>query len=292
MANVLSDRVAELRKERSLTQEQLGQLVGVSAQAVSKWEKGGAPDVELLPLLADRLGVTIDTLFGRSQEEIEDMPHTLLRWLESLPVEQRPDRLFRLLATTFTELTTMGHDFYIDVPGNVQPSCYAPDRSWLRSVLQLKNALCLAIPAEDFPFYMLLPEPTEGYVSQLAPNEEYRRLFSALSMEGSLELLRYLYAHKEAFYSVPALANRVGLPQEQVETVVEALEQCSLLRRQSIEMEDGSADVYIVHNNAGLIPLLYLARWAMERDDAWIVCWSTRHRPLLAPPEPTRRTDP
>ena len=69
MADVLSGRIAELRKERGLTQEQLGQLVGVSAQAVSKWEKGGAPDVELLPALADRLGVTIDGLFGREEDK-------------------------------------------------------------------------------------------------------------------------------------------------------------------------------------------------------------------------------
>ena len=58
MNNCLSEHIASLRKERGLTQEQLGQLVGVSAQAVSKWEKGGAPDVELLPTLADRLGVS------------------------------------------------------------------------------------------------------------------------------------------------------------------------------------------------------------------------------------------
>ena len=53
MASLLSECIAELRRARNLTQEQLGQLVGVSAQAVSKWEKGGAPDVELLPALAD-----------------------------------------------------------------------------------------------------------------------------------------------------------------------------------------------------------------------------------------------
>ena len=286
MANLLSDRIAELRKERGLTQEQLGQLVGVSAQAVSKWEKGGAPDVELLPALADRLGVTIDTLFGRSQEEIEDMPRMLTRWLEAIPAERRPDQLFRLLATTFTSLTTMGHDFYIDMSGTVMPSCYTPSHDWLRSVLNLTNAICLAIPAEDFPFYMLLPEPTEGYASQLASDEEYRSLFSALSMEGSLELLRYLYGQKEAFYSIPALANRVGLPQEQVGSVVEALAQCNLLRRRSIELEEGSTDVYIVHDNAGFIPFLYLARWFMEKNDTWAVGWGLRERPILVPPEP------
>ncbi len=45
----IGGRIAALRKERGLTQEQLGRQVGVSAQAVSKWENGGAPDVELLP---------------------------------------------------------------------------------------------------------------------------------------------------------------------------------------------------------------------------------------------------
>ena len=42
MNQPLSDTITRLRKERGLTQEQLGQLVGVSAQAVSKWEKGGS----------------------------------------------------------------------------------------------------------------------------------------------------------------------------------------------------------------------------------------------------------
>lgn len=288
MSCLLSERIAELRKERGFTQEQLGQLVGVSAQAVSKWEKGGAPDVELLPALADRLGVTIDTLFGRSREEIEDMPQMLIRWLEAIPAERRPDQFFRLLAATFPSLTTMGHDFYVDVAATVLPSCYTPDRSWLRSGLDLFNAIGIVIPAEDFPLYMLLPEPPEGYVSQLASDEEYRRLFSALSMEGSLELLRYLYGQKEAFYSVPALANRAGLPLEQVGLVVEALAQCNLLRRRSIELEEGSTDVYVIHDNLSFVPFLYMARWLMEKDDAWVVCWQTRKRPILAPPEPNK----
>ena len=96
MANVLSERVAELRRERGLTQEQLGQLVGVSAQAVSKWEKGGAPDVELLPALADRLGVTIDELFGREGGEAVDAEKAAGRWLCGFPPKERFDQLCRL----------------------------------------------------------------------------------------------------------------------------------------------------------------------------------------------------
>ena len=68
MLDQLNERIAALRKERGFTLEQLGQMVGVSAQAVSKWEKGGAPDVSLLPAVADALGVSIDSLFGRVEE--------------------------------------------------------------------------------------------------------------------------------------------------------------------------------------------------------------------------------
>ena len=65
MAYILSERIAELRRERGLTQEQLGQPLGVSAQAVSKWEKGGAPDVELLPALAGWGSPSTPSLAGK-----------------------------------------------------------------------------------------------------------------------------------------------------------------------------------------------------------------------------------
>ena len=77
MLDQLNERIAALRKERGFTLEQLGQMVGVSAQAVSKWEKGGAPDVSLLPAVADALGVSIDSLFGRVEEGLDvkaDLP--------------------------------------------------------------------------------------------------------------------------------------------------------------------------------------------------------------------------
>ena len=60
----LGVRIAQLRKERNLTQDALSQKLGVSPQAVSKWETGiGCPDIALLPVIADALGVTINDLF-------------------------------------------------------------------------------------------------------------------------------------------------------------------------------------------------------------------------------------
>lgn len=54
-----------LRSEKGITQEELAREIGVSFQAVSKWETGTTtPDVALLPVLAAYFGITIDTLFG------------------------------------------------------------------------------------------------------------------------------------------------------------------------------------------------------------------------------------
>lgn len=61
--------IARKRKELGLTQEQLGDALGVSYQAVSKWENElSSPDISALPLLADTLGMSIDALFGRGTE--------------------------------------------------------------------------------------------------------------------------------------------------------------------------------------------------------------------------------
>ena len=68
-----------------MTQEALSKAVSISAQAVSRWECGGAPDVALLPAVADALGVTIDALFGREGGEKVDMVEAVWRWMFTIP---------------------------------------------------------------------------------------------------------------------------------------------------------------------------------------------------------------
>lgn len=63
-------RILRRRKEKGLTQEALANKLGVSNQAVSKWEGDVCcPDLQLLPLLADTLELSLDELFGRESKE-------------------------------------------------------------------------------------------------------------------------------------------------------------------------------------------------------------------------------
>ena len=60
----IGETIKKLRKAKGMTQEELAETVNVSFQAVSKWENGGSPDIEMLPVLANTFGVTIDELMG------------------------------------------------------------------------------------------------------------------------------------------------------------------------------------------------------------------------------------
>ena len=82
----LGKRIAALRKEKGLTQEQLAEKVGVSAQAVSKWENDvSCPDITLLPLLADLSGVSVDELLGVKPVE----PHVIILDKDEAPREEK-----------------------------------------------------------------------------------------------------------------------------------------------------------------------------------------------------------
>ena len=76
----LGTNIACYRRRAGLTQDMLSMQMGVSMQAVSKWERGiSLPDVSLLPALAKALDVTIDALFAEPEERapllhIEEVP--------------------------------------------------------------------------------------------------------------------------------------------------------------------------------------------------------------------------
>lgn len=64
---VLGDNIQRYRRRLGLTQYQLAHKIGVTYQAISKWETGrGTPDISLLPELARVFGCSIDDLFSCS----------------------------------------------------------------------------------------------------------------------------------------------------------------------------------------------------------------------------------
>ena len=70
---MICENIQILRKKRSLTQEALAELVGVTRQTIAKWESGeSAPDLPLAGRLASALDVTLDELVEAPREDLEN----------------------------------------------------------------------------------------------------------------------------------------------------------------------------------------------------------------------------
>ena len=60
----IGEKIKSLRKAKNISQEVLAKYLGISFQAVSKWEKGDTmPDVAMIPAIASFFGVSTDELF-------------------------------------------------------------------------------------------------------------------------------------------------------------------------------------------------------------------------------------
>ena len=69
----IGNKIKELRRKRGITQEELANCIGISSQAVSKWENHvGLPDITLAPRLASYFGISMDELFDFHLQAIED----------------------------------------------------------------------------------------------------------------------------------------------------------------------------------------------------------------------------
>ena len=90
MSKNFSDNFKSMRKQRGLTQEQIAETLGVSCQAVSKWETNfSCPDISLLPVIADYFGVSVDYLLGHDTSKQAEEINTVCAEADELFDEER-----------------------------------------------------------------------------------------------------------------------------------------------------------------------------------------------------------
>ncbi|MBD5092970.1 MAG: helix-turn-helix domain-containing protein [Subdoligranulum sp.] len=270
--NLLGEQIAQYRKAAGLTQDELGKAVGISAQAVSRWECGGAPDITLLPDIAERLGVSIDALFGREKGEQADVEDTVRRWIASVPKGQRLNELCRLVWSAMGPVVLLeGRDYKTAPKFNRESRCEWIDEAdgkpypVLRriSVFQ-EDGLVFGVNADDMSFVSIWPEPEAGYEAFMTKNSLCRELFQVLAMPHCLELLEYLHskpARDFRHYTPGAVAKALGIEVQETENLIAALTDLGLLKPATLETEDGVCHSFRTWGYDAIVPLLYFARW-------------------------------
>ena len=108
----LGQKIRELRQRDGRTQEALAQAIGVTSQAVSRWEaNGGYPDMEMIPSIANYFGISIDELFGYHNERSHRIDELVAR-IDAMNFQNNGVNI------NIDECITVARNALIEFPGN------------------------------------------------------------------------------------------------------------------------------------------------------------------------------
>lgn len=111
----IKEQIVFLRKQKGLTQEDLAKALGVTNQAVSKWESGQCyPDIQLLPDIAELFGVSVDELLGCNEANgLGDICLKMKDFFLALPEREAFENVYRLAALLHEIAVTDGYKKFI-----------------------------------------------------------------------------------------------------------------------------------------------------------------------------------
>lgn len=269
---IIGEQIQKYRKAAGLTQKELGLALGISSSAVSQWETGGTPDISLLPAIADRLGISVNTLFGREDITPENMREALPRYVASLPEAGRLKEICRLIWAALKSEGT-GLNVLSD----------SVSQKYNISFLS-EEGIILGIDSDESPVISLFPEPKAGYQELFASDDTCRRLFLALSKPRAVELLKLLHQQAKPC-TAEVLAKRMETQVGEILPLLSEFAGIELVREFELETENGDTRVYSAAACGALIPFLHAARRMTENSGGLILTIDRRKKPLLGKPK-------
>lgn len=166
----LGNKIRTLRRRDGRTQEDLANALGITSQAVSRWESGGSyPDMNLIPSIANYFGITIDELFGYENQRQLKIDQLAAQINEMRRQNSGVDR-------NLTECIALARNALVEFPGNE------------RLMLALASVLCTAGYARYGEWHLI---NEEGYsVYDTEKHKTYAEWQEAVTLyEKALETL-------------------------------------------------------------------------------------------------------
>lgn len=252
MGNVFGECLRKFRRKKMLTQEQLAEAVGVSAQAVSKWEQGSYPDASLLPAVADCLGVTIDALFGREAEE-PTLEGLLCRELNRVSEESAENGRSRQANMIKRAFEICHWFFYIfsswgSVSRETQMTLEsAGEKTGIFSLIRMDEGLIFAKLNSSLQYFLLMPKPAEGFDNPdgLAFDERSTELFRFLGKPEVLRVLTYLEEQPATqFFSLQTIVEELEIDSQKAAEVIAGLKEFSFVKQATFRKSEQNEEIY------------------------------------------------
>ena len=259
----IGENIARYRKAKSLTQEQLGELVGVSGQAVSKWENGGVPDTYLLPAISKILGVSIDALFGvekkisdYSQDDILD---DLFKFcLQKTHCKEDKIDFFKFMFETIWTLQSayFGNESRLLLKDVIEKNC--GNQQITSQIINDQGTTYLSL-VENFPFFCAVCDTPE-ISKKLLSEKNFGEFFSLLASEDGMKAILFTQSTTETSqYTADMMAKKIGITLERFLEIEPLLVKYGLLNEDSLTLDDSIIKVYHKWSNPEIRPLLMMA---------------------------------
>lgn len=277
MHGVLSSNIKQLRSERGVTQAELARAVGVSVQAVSKWECGGTPDVELLPAIADYFAVTTDELFGRKVGQGVSTDELAYKIMQNTPEKLRMERAGEICWAIFKGLSgipNVSTAEFATGSENGSPECS-------RSRLALDTGIAYLCALEDAKSFFIFPEPLLGYSSVIASAENLAELFSVLADVDIMKTLLFLGSRNAVPFSIEHICKALELPQEKMLSCLSKLKGFGWLEEELVDLDSGAKTLYRPVLTEAFLAFLYFATEIRYKIRLWYLSNNPRVKPLL-----------
>ena len=279
-------QIAAIRKERGVKQEELANFVGVSTQAVSKWENGGAPDTELLPKIADFFSVSIDSLFARDITEYGDLQKALVQKITDTPEELRLKAVLNycwdMERALFSEsILSMGGRLELDDDSiEDYEKRLSADEQEYSSIMRDYGFTRMGI-ANRLQYYLLVPE-IKDTDKALFNGIDYTAFFKDFSDKAVFESCVFLNKRENGkAFSENLLINNLKIDTDTAKQIIATLKKYRLLYTTQIEMDDEIQTVYTFSPTPSFIALLIFAREIIDPPSRFSYQWSGRKKPYL-----------
>jgi len=273
----IGNNIANLRKNKNIKQEELASFVGVSTQAVSKWENGGMPDCELLPKIADFFNVSIDTLFSRRIEEYDDLKNALARSIASIEQEKRFE-----IAMEYCWIIEKALGGTIDNEKTLKEELDIIDDGYHHSQMLFKSGFSSFSLMKKLPYFFISPEPPLGWKNGLFEIEKYVNLFKLLGERDIMNCLFLLYERENKPFTIKLLEDKLKITEDCAKQILNKLKSLDLIKETELELDDASITLYNFNPNPAFIALLAIATEMIKRPNSFVyLCESRSGKPYL-----------
>lgn len=209
-----------LRKSKGITQNELAEKLGISPQAVSKWENGSYPDADFIPKIADFFEVSIDELYGRGKEKLPLEEEIYQNIYKGFGWEKEKQKEF--------------FDKYLEYFWAALNGCFNWKAEYQkRQVRENASSGSILITTEGISFMsnrkvcecgFVLKKPQDGFKALFNEKDRLEMIFGFLGDQDNLKILEFMFSLKEMeVVKASRIAKKTGVDKSKVEKSMDRL---------------------------------------------------------------------